>query len=368
MKFLNPNPIRSPRNDAKGRTLVDTVVSVALLTGLLMWCGCSGLGPRTVARDRFDYSRSVSDSWKRQTLLNIVKLRYYDLPTQMDVGQIVAGYSLETDASIGGTFEGGSDSLSLGAGARYTDRPTITYTPLTGARYIRSSLMPLPPDAVFFTVQAGWPADGVLFAAIASINGLKNQEGSIAGAIPPEPAFLRVLELLRKIQLSGAVALRIHQDAQKQQTTILAFRAKDIPPETVAQIKELRQLLRLDPEAQEFKMVFAANPANDRELAVVTRSFTQIMGMMAAHVEVPEKDVAEGRATPGLAGVVPLHIRCSQRRPGDAFVAVSYRGRWFWIDDRDLRTKRAFALLLMLNSLTDTGEREPLPLITIPAQ
>ncbi len=339
-----------------------------LLAGLAVCWGCSSIGPMTVSRDRFDYSRSISDSWKRQALLNVVKLRYVDVPIQVDVGQIVAGYSLETDLSMGGTLETGNDSLALGGGVRYTDRPTITYTPQTGNRFLRSSLMPLPPDAVFFTVQAGWPADSVLFAAVASINGLKNQEGSIAGVAPPDPAFMRVLELLRNIQLSGAVALRIQQDVHKQQTTLLTFRSKDISPQTIAQITELRRLLRLDPEAQEFRMVFAATPANDREVAVLTRSLIQIMGMIAAHVEVPEKDIAEGRATPGLGKAATLRIGCASHRPADAFAAVSYRGHWFWIDDRDLKTKRAFALLLVLNTLADTGEREPLPLITIPAQ
>ena len=84
--------------------------------------------------------------------------------------------------------------------------------------------------------------------------------------------------------------------------------------------------------------------------------------------EVPAKDIDEGRATPGLGGAATLRIHSSQHRLADACAAVPYRDWWFWIDDRDLKTKRAFALLMMLNPLTDAGEREPMPLITIPAQ
>ncbi len=339
-----------------------------LLAILLAGGGCSSIGPPTVQRDRFDYGRSIAESWKCQTLLNIVKLRYLDPPFQVDVGQIVAGYSLEADVSLGGTLDHEGDSLSLGAAGRYTDRPTITYTPLSGNRFLRSSVMPLPPSSVFFTIQAGWPADGVLSFAIASINGLKNQEASVGGVTPPDPDFLRVLELLRKIQLSGAVALRILVDGQKQQTTLLTFRTREISPELAANIAEVRRLLRLDPEAQDLKLVFAVTPANSQEVAVVTRSLLQIMAMMATYVEVPPKDIAEGRATPGLNTPTPVRIRCAEKRPADAFAAVAYRGRWFWVDDRDLKTKRALGLLLLLHTLADTGEREPLPLITIPTQ
>ncbi len=342
----------------------------ALLAASLILAGCSSIGPGTVTRDRFDYSASISESWKRQSLLNIVKLRYLDPPVHIEVGQVVAGYSLETDVSLGASLEseGPNKSLAVGASGHYTDRPTITYTPLTGNRFLRATMMPLPPDSVFFLIQAGWPADGVLFSAVASLNGLKNQEATLAGVTPPSQEFTRVTELLRRIQVSGAVALRVEQDVRKQETIIIGFHRKGITEETLKDIAELRRLLQLDPEVREFRLVFGATPANDREVAVITRSPLQIMGMMATYVEVPPEHVAEGRATPGLPEPGPLRIKWSRSRPKDAFTAVPYRDRWFYIDDRDLKTKRAFALLLMLFSLGDTSQHEPLPLITIPAQ
>lgn len=354
-------------------------LAAAALAGLLALTGCQSIGPGTVPRDRSDYSTSIGDSWKRQTLLNIVKLRYVDPPIFVDVGQIVAGYSLQTGVSAGGTLS--SDKAiqgnfgTISGSAIYTDRPTITYVPLTGNKFLHGLMTPLSPESVFFTIQSGWPADGVLFASVASLNGLKNQDSSIAGVTPPDADFMRALQLLRKIQLSGAVAMRIKQDTQKQQTAILAIRSKDVSPQTLDDIHEFRRLLRLDPDAEELKLVFAGSPASNQELAVVTRSMMQQMATMASQVEVPPEDVIQGRATPGWDTIASntnavrlIQIKCSKSEPDDAFVTVEYRHHWFWIDDRDLKSKRVFSFMMMLFTLADTGEKENLPLITIPAQ
>ncbi len=344
-------------------------------------CGCQSIGPRTVARDRFDYSASVGESWKRQTLLNIVKLRYLDPPIFVDVGQIVGGYTLETSVNASGTaFEDpnrtpANNNLTIGGRATYTDRPTITYTPLTGNRFVKSLLNPLPVDAVFYMIQGGWPADFVLFATASSLNGLKNQESTARGASPPDPDFLKALALIRKIQLSGGVALRVQQDAQKNQTNILTFRRSDIAPEVAEDSAELRRLLHLDPRANEFRLVFGATATDDKEVAVVTRSIMQLMQTLSANVQVPAQDLAEHRASPGIESIANLpeamriiDIHSGKAAPRDAFVAVPYRDQWFWIDDTDLKSKRVFSGMLLLFTLADSGQKEPLPTITIPAQ
>jgi len=137
-----------------------------LLASVLVLAGCAHLGPGTVAVDRFDYSTAIADSWKQQTLLNIVKLRYMDLPVFVEVASIVAGYSMQSGVSFNGVYSSEKaiqgNYLSAGGQAVYTDRPTITYVPLTGEKFLRGMMSPIDPKNIFFMVQSGYAADFVL--------------------------------------------------------------------------------------------------------------------------------------------------------------------------------------------------------------
>jgi hypothetical protein len=86
---------------------------------------------------------------------------------------------------------------------------------------------------------------------------------------------------------------------------------------------------------------------------------------------VPEKDVAEGRVTAppkeATSEFPPLiRIKNGDSLPDDAYVGARYRKRWFWIDDRDLPSKRVFAFSMILFSLTETGGRAGAPIVTVP--
>src|SRR5664279_931306 len=212
---------------ATNRSLV-CAIGALVLSG----AGCyRPIGPQSVARDRHLYAASLSDSWKEQTLLNIVKMRYLDPPIFVDVGNIVASYSLTQGSSASGNIISNNQvpDATVGGFGTYSNTPTITYTPLTGSKFIRGLATPFPPEAVFSSIEAGMPADVLLFAAVASINGLRNQEATLQGITPGDPDFHRVRELARKIQLSGAVRIVVKKDAGEEMVSFMTFRQEKVP-------------------------------------------------------------------------------------------------------------------------------------------
>jgi len=64
------------------------------LLALLATAGCTNVPTGHVTTDRMDYGQVVAESWKRQTLLNVVRLRYADAPVFLHVSSIINSYTL----------------------------------------------------------------------------------------------------------------------------------------------------------------------------------------------------------------------------------------------------------------------------------
>ena len=351
--------------------------ALAGLGGALLLAGCTHMGPRTVGVDRFDYSTAIADSWKQQTLLNVVKLRYMDLPVFVDVSSIVAGYSLQTGVNVNGTLSSENavqgDYLSTGGQFIYTERPTITYVPLTGEKFLRGMITPLDPKNIFFMLQSGYAADFVLGLTVESLNGVRNR--STAGGMMTEadPEFVRAIGLLRELQSAGGFGMRVEENPAKSSTGVMFFRREDMPPEMLEKAAEVRRLLKLDGDTRRFALVYSPARGEAGELAVNSRSMLQIMGAFASHIDLPEAHRDHGGALPGFDATADgstdrVRIHSGKDKPKDAFAAVRYRDHWFWIDDGDWQTKRALTAVMFFFTLADTGGNEKLPLITIPAQ
>jgi hypothetical protein len=351
-------------------------VAASLAVGLLL-TGCAHLGPGTVAVDRFDYSTAIADSWKQQILLNIVKIRYVDLPVFVDVSSIVAGYSLQTGVTVNGVASSEraiqGNYGSIGGQAIYTDRPTITYVPMTGDKFLKGLVTPIDPRNIFFLLQSGYPADFILGLTVESLNGVRNR--SAAGGVVREadPDFVRALQLLREVQLAGAVGMRVEEDKVKGSTAVLFFQRDDLSADIQAKGAEIRRLLKLPADQQKFVLSYSPMRGAANELAVNSRSMLQILGAFASYVEVPETHLNAGLAAPAFehesaAQRTVGRIRSGSAKPETAYVAVQYQGQWFWVDGSDWQAKRALTAVMFFFTLADTGNPERLPLVTIPAQ
>jgi hypothetical protein len=355
-----------------------TTTNLGLCLAAALLAGCQSVGPRTIPVDRFDYSASIADSWKQQTLLNIVKLRYMDLPVFLDVASIVAGYSLQTGVSVNGTLSSDQaiqgDFLSAGGQAVYTDRPTISYVPMTGEKFLRGLIVPIDPRNIFFMLQSGYAADFILALTVESINGVRNR--SIVGGVArdADPEFVRALQLIRELQAAGAVGMRVEVDKVGGSTGVVFFRRDDVPADIAEAGAEVRRLLKLPAEQQRFSLVYSPMPGAEGELAVNSRSMLQIMWAFSSYLDVPEEHLRDHSALPAFEDAESesrqpkVRIHSGKDKPAAAFAAVRYRDHWFWVDDGDWQTKRALTSVMFFFSLTETSGTEDLPLITIPAQ
>jgi hypothetical protein len=356
------------------------IVTMLLVSSITS--GCGSMGPNTVSRDRFDYITAISESWKKQMLLNIVKLRYADVPVFMDIGQVISGYELEGTLTAGGGILTGNkgaqgnlgDFLNFGAGGRYLDRPTITYSPLTGPDFVKTMMTPFPPGAIMFLIEAGWPVDTMLQIGVQAINGLRNHRGGPLGH-PADPEFVMVLRLLKQIQSAGGVGFKLNREKEGEEATMLMFHTRRLTPETIQNVAEVRRLLRLNPDAGDIRITYGADMLSDKEVALHTRSGYQVLIELASQVAVPVEHVTDHR-TYGQGPAVPegtaalaslISIRSGTERPSDTFTQVRYRDHWYWVDDRDLLSKRVFTFLTVLFTLSETGSKIQPPILTIRA-
>ena len=354
----------------KGKLLVATLIATISVTA------CYNIGPKTIPRDRFDYNAAISNSWKEQTLLNIVKLRYADMPLFVDISSVVSGYTLESEVNVLGNRSSSNSVLgnsgSVGGSATFTDRPTITYAPITGSQFNKSFMTPIPPRSVLFLLQSGWSADMIFPLTVDSINGLRSQIAAGGRARSGDDEYYRVVELIRRMQLDGATGMQLQRDELANETALLIIHKAALDEAGKAAFTEFDTLLGLRPDLQEIGVNYGYLPTDDSEIAMITYSMLQIIIKLATQIDVPPEHAADGRTVPSTqiggedSSRQLVKISYSEEEPENAFVAVRYRDYWYYIDDHDFKSKSVFTFVMILFSLTESGDNSRLPVVTIP--
>jgi hypothetical protein len=342
-----------------------------LLASLLLLSACASIGPATINRDRVDYGTSMHESVKRELLGNIVGLRYLEAPIFVEISSVINQYALSGTVAAGfgvnNSFTGGNAS-SLGANGTWEDRPTITYSPITGKKFAESLLTPVQPESLFALIQSGWPTDLMFRLTVSSINGVEDASGGKQA----NAGFRELMVVWQRLRDARVIGLRRSAggDAAKAKIVLYVNDSKT-SVQTTEDLLLLRETLKLDPAVTEYTLSYGLVPDEANEIAVLTQSILDSMLDLARQVDVPPEHVEEGRTLAtfvdeGLGGsMFKVHYSLEEPDPDDVYTSVYNRGYWFYIDDRDMLTKRTFGVLQIILSLTDSGSGSRGPVVSI---
>jgi len=358
----------------------------ALTTALFMLTllpGCNAMGPTAVRGAPLPYNEAIAATRDEQQLLNLVRLRYRDVPLFLDVGSLTTQYTFDSSLSASSTFVDGSaeDSprFTTGGSVKWSEKPTVSYSPLQGEKFVKQLMAPVPLEILALLTHSGWSSGRVLRLAVQSMNGVPNAP-TASGPTPARPPvykdFRRLGGLIRELQQTGQAHVAISGAADGPR---LGWTLRAGGTET-AQAAEIRRILRLREGRTFYPMVAAyddAQTADGDRIRVTPRSFLGILFYLSHAVEVPEEHSARGWVTNTTAadgtpfdwGEVTgdlLRVRTSSSKPDGAYVAIPYRGAWFYIDDANLESKTTFALLSYLFALQAGDRKSVTPALTLP--
>ena len=362
-----------------GATLSSMAVST-LAAGLLMGC-TTGIGPRAVRMQRGDYNAALQQTNDQQLLVNIVRLRYAETPSFLEVTGIVTQLQLE----LATTLQAGTDAEKgagggVGATFSYADQPTITYLPSQGEQFVRRFLTPITPETLLLLWESGWSFKRVARLSVQRLNRTANApraSGPTPRRLETSDDFAALMDKMAPLVRTGKLRFEIEEIAAAPTRRVVLRVVAGTDPE----VRDAVRLLELAPGRDHYPLVTgvlheASGPPWD-SIYVQTRSLPSVLFFVSNGVEVPAEHSRAGVVTTAvsesgeavdwaaIAGDM-LRIRSSRSKPDQSRMAVRHRGHWFYIDDTDVRSKSTFVLLTQLYAIQASPPSTGGPTLTLP--
>lgn len=348
-----------------------------LATGTLacLLAGCTIVGPTAIRSGRLAYNEAISETDNQQLLMAIIHNRYEEQVNLLMVASVTANVSVKTSSAVqlgfGDLDDYAGNLVPFSAASVYEENPTISYIPVSGEKYTRQLMSPLPISLLARFAETMTNPAPIYTALVAKINNLHNPDFLVTPA-QPDPNFIRVVSLMAT--LTQAQCLHWIEDPQDGGYSIVI---DNYAPMHTAWVMELLDLLGLPkPQAGQDRVILPVSLAlHGREnggIGIITRSVYDLGEILSASIEVPEHEKDSGIVAmyppTGLAGE-KLRIRHATEKPEHAYIRVKHRDNWFYIGETDQPTKQFFRLTSTLWSLTiaeSTAKGASAPVLTVP--
>lgn len=278
---------------------------------------CTTIGPRQLEHSFIDYNEAILSAHNKQILLNLVRMANGETPQLLEITTVAAAFDLTRSAKISGSLNNEFQNNLSGdvrskvdkdvdivggeMGISYTEKPTMSYKPLSGKDFSEQFLQ-------------AWSSED-----LESTLGAVNDTGLLAYLFW-DGAFEGTE---KEFGLNGAGALE-------------GLRERN---------PSIRQ------ESQDLNIQFDRAEGTESNVTKVTpRRLLSIMSFLAQQVPTGELEVLQTAA---------LKVHRTKTRPEAAHVAVGYEGFWYWIDDADRPSKEVFSLLSWLTILRAPTSQPP---------
>ncbi|MFM7136131.1 MAG: hypothetical protein ACKO1M_03545 [Planctomycetota bacterium] len=384
------------------------------------------MGSWAIRGTRLHYNQSFSHTASQELLLNIVRMRYGEVPTFLDLPNINSVMEAKVDGS-GGQL---GDNLTQGVfgglfGLR--DEPTLAYQPRSGDNLAESLIQALTAE-ILLDVPPGGDTRTFLLAFVDSINGVRNCPTATSlssRVLQPNDDYRYAVDLVIGLQSRGAIKVRVGKQEEQAhdaipvaaatgEDVVLAakegfvydvfdervrlverkrFVALAIQPHELqaADLEEVVRLFHLEPGRSAYRIesqenvevdlgsdeaIVGASQAATDVITLNVRSGYQVLAFLSKGVDVPEPHVRrgtvhlfqglDGRSFDGRQLTRGLFQVCVQKhRPLRSDLAVHYRGYWFYIPESDVQSRATLNQVKMAIDLQSQAGNAG-PVLTLP--
>ncbi len=366
--------------------LVFLVVTLAI-------SGCqSTFGPVALEQTHPAYNKSISETLSEQMLINLVRLRYRDQPSFLEISSVTVSPRISTSANFDTSIDLGSGGnvIQPGVGIEYSQSPTISYTPLRGEDFLKSVLSSISLEAILVMTQSGWSIERVFGMTIERMNDLFNAP-SASGPTPTlEPKhhenFARALEIFRHLQREGVmeigpnIQVNSGDHVNNKPELIMQFYPENRPGDGDLESETIELQSLLGTTATDHKVIISSDFLNKHPnvISLRVRSIMGVLFYLSQNIKVPDKHKEAGLVTvtktkegdefnwSNTPAGKHFIVYSSKERPENAYISVPHRGYWFYIADNDLQTKSSFFLIQQLFSLQAGQSEAKGPTLTLP--
>ena len=391
---------------------------------LVLTTGCS-LQSKIIQKRHWDLNETIRQTTDEQLLLNLVRLRYDERPYFLQLSSITTSFSAGGSLGVGGAFpERGDDVYRVDAGVSYSESPTVTWAIPDSREFLGRFYAPVGAHQLTLLAQSGFDLVEVFRVCVQKMNLLRNREFRIRdGEFRPVnyPEFLEAIDLMEILRKEGVIDFayslmsnyggvevpisqidtrgvaeglpysllylsRAPGMATPYQVSKPLFLRFTMASDNDPRAQRLRQLLKLRPDLYSFpitdtvdvspeairavdgKLAQVFDPeATMAHIGLTNRSVLDILRFAAASVEVPEMEIASGRARRRDIKLDEyLDVRSSKTAPSNAWLKIPYLGSWYFIPATDLNARTSFTLLSALFSSVVGEVPGAKPVLTLP--